>query len=94
MVFAADFDVVVYDILAVSDDVEPLWRIDEAQVGNLTSLETVDCEENGSNTLPGPSTAVAIQTASTVDVDIATTNLEERHGLLERVLEGVGTPVC
>lgn len=94
MVLAADFNIVVDDILAVSDDVEPLWRIDEVQVGNLTSLETIYCEENGSNTLPGPSTAVAIQTASTVDVDIATTNLEERHSLLECVLEGVGTPVC
>lgn len=93
LVLAVDFDVVVYDILAVSDDVEPLRRVYEVQVGDLTSFEAVDCEEDRPYLLSSPYAAISIQAAPTVDIHVAATNLEERYGLLERVLESIGRPV-
>lgn len=47
VILAIDPDIGVYDVLAVLDDVEPLWRVFEIQISNLTSFETNDGNENG-----------------------------------------------
>jgi hypothetical protein len=93
VVLAIDPDIGVYDVLAVLDDIEPLGRVFEIQISNLTSLETNDGKENGPLVFGCPNTAVAVQGTATVNIDIGSTNLKERNGVLEAVRECVCRPV-
>lgn len=94
-----DGQIVVCDITAVRDDVEPIGRVDEVDVSHTTTFQADDREQDWSHDgridlkkFP-PDLPLSVNSPAAVDIDVFAANLEEGGLILEGVLEAVGLPV-
>ena len=94
-----NIDVCEDNVLRILDKRVPLRAVSELEVLDSPSLEADDTKQNRAQDVNVhskeiiPHLTVAVESAATIDVDIVTTELEERGRVLESLLEGVILPV-
>lgn len=77
-----------------------LWRVSQEQVADNRVLESVDANQDWSESVyicsiqVIPGLPVAVQRSTTINVDIVSPEFEAGRHILEYEFEGVGLPVC
>ena len=95
----ADRDVVEDDVGTVCNPVVVLRRVSEIQVGDRAAMQANSAKQDGAQDVDVlgieviPDLTVAVEDTSTVDVDISATELKERGGVLEGLVECILLPV-
>ena len=88
-----------HQVRRIRNEIVPLRRISEIEVGDAAAVEADGAEEDGAERVDVagvevvPGLAVAVEGAAAEDVDVLAAELEEGGAVLEVVFEGVGLPV-
>lgn len=88
-----------HDVCRICNQVVPLRRISEVQIGDATAVQADSAKKDGAQDVDVfgieiiPHLAVAVERASAKYIDICAAELEEGGCVLEDLLEGVGLPV-
>lgn len=87
------------DVGAVGEEVVPLRRVSQVEVGNGSAVQTDGAEEDRSENVDVfgvevvPDLTISVEHTAAIDVNILAADLEEGRGVLEGLEEAVFLPV-
>lgn len=96
---ASNVEVIEDDIRTVSQEVIPLRRVTKVEIRDRSAMQANCAEQDRAQDVDVlsievvPYLTIAVQHAAAVDVDVFTTNLEKRRGVLVNLVESVVLPV-